>query len=164
MDWSTPGLPVHHQLPECIQTHVHWVHDAIQPSHPLSYPSPPAFNLSQHQGLFKWVSSSNQETKVNVEFIPPQSPASGLIRNRGWETVAEKSLHLPTKSPTLSSATFVTTKEVSLLPLNQGKMPHVHTGHASLWPPRGVALLIHQQPVSASHPQHHHHGLPINDG
>ena len=62
-----PGLPVHHQLPESTQTHVHWVGDAIQPSHPLSSPSPPAFNLSQHQGLFQWVSSSNQVTKV-LEF------------------------------------------------------------------------------------------------
>ena len=53
MDCSTPGLPVHHQLPELAQTHVHRVSDAIQPSHPLSSPSPPAFNLSQHQGLFK---------------------------------------------------------------------------------------------------------------
>ena len=60
MDRSTPGLPVHHQLPEFTQTHVHWVGDAIQPSHPLSSPSPPAFNLSQHQDLFKWVSSSHQ--------------------------------------------------------------------------------------------------------
>ena len=51
-DCSTPGLPVHHQLPELTQTHVHWVDDAIQPSHLLSSPSPPAFNLSQHQGLF----------------------------------------------------------------------------------------------------------------
>ena len=53
MDCSTPGLPVHHQLPEIIQTHVHLVGDAIQPSHPLSSPPPPALNLSQHQGLFK---------------------------------------------------------------------------------------------------------------
>ena len=53
MDCSTPGLPVHHQLPEFTQTHVHGVGDAIQPSHPLSSPSPPTFNLSQHQGLFK---------------------------------------------------------------------------------------------------------------
>ena len=53
MDCSTPGLPVHHQLPEFTQTHVHWVGDAIQPSHPLSSPSPPTFNLSQHQSLFQ---------------------------------------------------------------------------------------------------------------
>ena len=63
MDCSTPGLPVHHQLPELAQTHVHGVSDAIQPSHPLSSPSPPAFNLSQHQGLFKWVSSLQQLAK-----------------------------------------------------------------------------------------------------
>ena len=53
MDCSTPGLPVHHQLPEFTQTHVHRVGDAIQTSYPLSSPSPPAFNLSQHQGLFQ---------------------------------------------------------------------------------------------------------------
>ena len=66
MDWSTPGFPVHHQLPEFTQTYVHQVSDAIQPSHPLSSPSPP-FNLSQHLGLFKWVSSSHQVAKV-LEF------------------------------------------------------------------------------------------------
>ena len=60
MNCSMPGLPVHHQLPEFTQTHVHRVGDAIQPSHPLSSPSPPALNLSQHQGLLKWVSSSHQ--------------------------------------------------------------------------------------------------------
>ena len=64
MDCSMPGLPVHHQLQEFIQTHVHWVSDAIQPSHPLSSPSPPAFNFSQHQGLFQWVSSLHQVAKV----------------------------------------------------------------------------------------------------
>ena len=67
MDCSTPGLPVHHQLPEFTQTLVHWVGDAIQPSHPLSSPSPPALNLAQHQGLFKWVSSSHQVAK-GLEF------------------------------------------------------------------------------------------------
>ena len=66
MDCSTPGLPVHHQLQDPIQTHVHWVDDAIQPSHPLSFLSPPTFNLSQHQGLFKWVSSSHQMAKELV--------------------------------------------------------------------------------------------------
>ena len=64
---STPDLPVHHQLPEFTQTHVHWIGDAIQPSHPLSSPSPPALNLFQHQGLFKWVSSPHQVAKV-LEF------------------------------------------------------------------------------------------------
>ena len=63
-DCSTPGLPVHHQLPEFTQTHVHRVSDAIQPSHPLSSPSPPAFNPSQHQGLFQWVNSWHQVAKV----------------------------------------------------------------------------------------------------
>ena len=67
MNHSTPGLPVHHQLLEFTQTHVYWVGDAIQPSHPLSSPSPPALNLSQQQGLFKWVSSSHQVAKI-LEF------------------------------------------------------------------------------------------------
>ena len=67
MNCSMPGLPVHHQLPEPTQTHVLWVGDAIQPSHPLLSPSPPALNLSQHQGLFKWVSSSYQVAKL-LEF------------------------------------------------------------------------------------------------
>ena len=67
MNHSTPGLPVHHQLLESTQTHVHWVSDAIQLSYPLLSPSPPALNLSQHQGPFKWVSSSHQVAKV-LEF------------------------------------------------------------------------------------------------
>ena len=67
MGCSTPGLPVYHQLPEPTQTNVHWVGGAIQPSHLLSSPSPPALNLSQHQSLFKWVSSLHQVAKV-LEF------------------------------------------------------------------------------------------------
>ena len=67
MDHSTPGLPVHHQLRELVQTHVHRVSDATQTSPPLSSPSPLAFNLSQHQSLFQWVSSSYQVAKV-LEF------------------------------------------------------------------------------------------------
>ena len=67
MDCSTPGLPVHHQFREFTQTHVHWVSDAIQSSHPLSLPFPPVLNLSQHQGLFQWVSSLHQVAKV-LEF------------------------------------------------------------------------------------------------
>ena len=64
MNHKMPGLPVHHQLLKFTQTHVHWAGDAIQPSHLLFSPSPPAFNLSQHQGLFKWVSSSHQVAKI----------------------------------------------------------------------------------------------------
>ena len=63
MDCSMPGFSVHHQLSELAQTHAHWVSDAVQPSHPLSSPSP-AFDLSQHQDIFQWVSSSHQVAKV----------------------------------------------------------------------------------------------------
>ena len=88
MNRSTPGLPVHHQLPEFTQTHIHRVGEAIQPSHPLSSPSPPlsspsppTFNLSQHQGLFQGVSSSHQVAKYwSFNFIiSPSSEYSGLI-------------------------------------------------------------------------------------
>ena len=67
MNHSTPGLPVHHQLPKFTQTHIHRVGDAIQPSHPLSSPSPLAPNPSQHQSLFQWVNSSHKVAKV-LEF------------------------------------------------------------------------------------------------
>ena len=79
MDRSTPGLPVHHHLPEFTQTHLHWVGDAIQPSYPLSPPFPPAFNLSQHQGLFKWISSSLQVAKV-LEFQPQHQSFQWTLR------------------------------------------------------------------------------------
>ena len=83
MDCSMPGFSVHHQLPEIAQTHVHWVGDAIQ-SHPLSSPSPLAFNLSQHQGLFQWVSSSHQVAKGLAFQLQhqPSNEYSGLISLR----------------------------------------------------------------------------------
>ena len=74
-----PGFPVHHQLPELSQTHVHWVGDAIQPSHPLLSPSPPAFNLSQHQGIFQRVGSLHQVAKV-MEFQLQHQSCQWIIR------------------------------------------------------------------------------------
>ena len=84
MDCSRPGIPVHHQLPELTQTHIHGVDDAIQSSHPLSSPSPLAFNLSQHQGLFRWVRFSHQVDKDwSFTFsICPSNEYSGLISFR----------------------------------------------------------------------------------
>ena len=83
MDCSTPGLLVHHQLLDYTQTHVHWVSDDIQPSNPLSSPSSPAFNLSQHRGLFKWVSSSHQVARVlEFQLQHPSSEYSELISFR----------------------------------------------------------------------------------
>ena len=85
MNYSTPGLPVHHQLPESTQTRVHCVGDAIQPSHPLSSPSPPALNISQHQCLFKWVSSLHHVAKVLEFQLQHQSyqwtPRTDLLQN-----------------------------------------------------------------------------------
>ena len=79
MDCSTPGFLVHHHLPEFTQSHVHWVGDDIQPSHPLSSPSPPAFNLSQHQGLFQWVSCLHQVAKV-LELQPQHQSFQWIFR------------------------------------------------------------------------------------
>ena len=85
MNRSTPGLPVHHQLLEFTQTHVHWVSDAIQPSHPLSSSSPPASNPTQPQSLFQWVSSSHEVAKV-LEFqlqhhFLQRNPRADLLQN-----------------------------------------------------------------------------------
>ena len=80
MNRSTPGLPVHHQLPEFTQAHIHRVVDAIQPSHPLLSPSPPAPNPSQHQSLFQWVNSSREVAKA-LEFPP------GMLKFMGSQRV-----------------------------------------------------------------------------
>ena len=96
MGCTTPGLPVHQQLPQFTQTRVQRVSDAIQPSHPRSSPSPPAFNLSQHQGLFKWVSSSHQVAKV----LAFQASASVLPMNiQDWFPLGFKVSFRRTKVP-----------------------------------------------------------------
>ena len=96
MNCSMPGFPVLHHLPELAQTHVHWVGDGIKPSHPLSSRSPPAFNLSQNQGLFQWVSSSHQVAKVlSFSFsVSPSNEYSGptSFRIDGWISLQSKGL------------------------------------------------------------------------
>ena len=80
MNCSMPGFPVLHYLPEFALTHVHWVSDVIQPSHPLSSPSPPAFNLSQHQGLFQWVSPWHQGHSIGASALSSVPP----MNSQGW--------------------------------------------------------------------------------
>ena len=97
MNCSTPGLPVHHQLPEFTQTHVHWVSDAIQPSHPLSSLSPPAPNPSQHQSLFQWVNSlawGGQSIRVSAlaSFLPKKSQGWSPSEWTGWISLQSKGL------------------------------------------------------------------------
>ena len=93
---SMPGIPVHQQLPEFSQTHVHWVGDAIQPSHPLPLPSHPAFNHSQHQGLIKWVSSSYQVARIVVsasKSVLPMNIRNGFALGlTGWTSLLSKGL------------------------------------------------------------------------
>ena len=97
VDCSTPGLPVNHQVQEFTQTHVHWVSDAIQPSHPLSSPSLPTFNLSQHQGLFQWVSSSYQVAKsirvsASSSVLPMNTQDWSPLGWTGWISLQSKRL------------------------------------------------------------------------
>ena len=98
MNRSTPSLPVHQQLLESTQTHVHWVGDAIQPSHPLLSPSPPALNLSQHQGLFQWVSSLHQVAKVltgvsaSTSVLPVNTQDWSPLGWTGWISLQSKGL------------------------------------------------------------------------
>jgi len=107
IDCSMPGFPVHHQLPELAQTHVHWVGDAIQVSHPLSFPSPPEFNLSYHQVPSKWVNLCIRWPKYwSLSFsINPSSEYSGLISFRiDWfDFLAETNSQESSPTPQLKS-------------------------------------------------------------
>ena len=108
MNRSMPGLSAHHQLLEFTQTHVHWVSDAIQPSHPLLSPSPPTLNLSQHQGLFKWVSSLHQVAKVLEFQLQHQSfqwtPRTDLLAVQG--TLKSLLQHHSSKASILQCSAF----------------------------------------------------------
>ena len=110
MNRSMPGLPVHHQLLESTQTHVHRVGDVIQPSHPLSSPSPPAPNPSQHQALFQWVSSSHQVAKVLEFQFQHQSfqwtPRTDLLAVQG--TLKSLLQHHSSKASILRRSAFFT--------------------------------------------------------
>ena len=97
MDCSTPGFPAHHQLSELTQTHVHWISDATQPSHPLSSPFPPTFNLFQHQGLFKCVSYLHQVAKVlrvsaSASVLPMNTQDWFPLGWTGWISLLPKGL------------------------------------------------------------------------
>ena len=114
MDCSTPGFPVHHWLPEFTQTHFHWVSDAIQPSHPLSSPSPKAFNLFQHQDLFQGVCSSHQVAKVlGFQFsMSPPNEYSGLtsFRMDCWMSLLSKGLSRVLSNTTVKKHQFFSTQ------------------------------------------------------
>ena len=127
MNRNTLGLPVHHQILESTQTYVHWVGDAIQPSHPLSSPSTPALNLSQHQGLFQWVSSSHQVANV-LEFQlqhqsfqwTPRTDRSPLGWT-GWISLQSKGL------ARVFSSTIVQKHQFFSAQLSSQSNCHIHT-------------------------------------
>ena len=130
MNHSTPDLPVHHHLPEFTQTHVHRVGDAIQPFHPLSSPSPPAPNPSQHQGLFQWVNSSHEVAKV----LELQLNSASVLRKNtqdwsplewtSWISLQSKELSKVFSNTTVQKHQFFGAQ------LSSQSNSHIHT-----WPP-----------------------------
>ena len=125
MNRSMPGLPVHHQLPEFTQTHVHWVSDAIQPSHPLPSPSPPAPNPSQHQSLFQWVNFTwgGQSTRVSAlaSFLPKNTQGWSPSEWTGWISLQSKGLSSIFSNTTVQKHQFFGTQ------LSSQSNSHIHT-------------------------------------
>ena len=126
MNCSTPGLPVHHQLPEFTQTHVHRVGDAIQPSHSLSSPSPAAPNPSQHQSLFQWVNSSHEVAKVLgvlalASFLPKKSQGWSPLEWTGWISLQSKAFSRVFSNTTVQKHQFFGTQ------LSSQSNSHIHT-------------------------------------
>ena len=125
MNRSTPGLPVHHQLLEFTQMHFHWVDGAIQPSHPLSSPSPPASNPSQHQGLFQWVNSSHEGPKY-WSFSFSISPSNehqdlSLLGWTGWISLQSMGLSRIFSNTTIQKQQFFSAQ------LSSQSNSHIHT-------------------------------------
>ena len=122
VDHSMAGLPVRHQLPELTQTHVHWVGDATQSSHSLSSPPPPAFNLSQHQGLFKWVSYSQRiGVSASASVLPMNIQDWFPLGWTGWISLQSKGLSRIFSNTTVQKHQFFTTQ------LSLWSNSHIHT-------------------------------------
>ena len=114
MNHSTPGLPVHHHLPEFTQIHIHWVGDAIQPSHPLLSPSPPAPNPSQHQSLFQWVNSAWGGQSIGVSasalVLPMNTQDWSPLGWTDWISLQSKGLSRVFSSTTVQKHQFFGTQ------------------------------------------------------
>ena len=127
MNRSTPGLPVHHQLPGFTHTHVHRVGDAIQPSHTLSSPSPPALNPSQHQSLFQWVNSSHEVQSTGVStlasVLPKNTQDQSPLERTGWISLQSKGLSRVFSNTIVQKNQFFSTQ------LSSQSNSHIH-----MWP------------------------------
>ena len=125
MNCSMSGLPVHHQLPESTQTHVYWISDAIQPSHPLLFPSPPVPNPSQHQGLFQWVNSSRGGQSIAVSastsVLPINTQDWFPLGWTGWISLQSKGLSTVFSNTTVQKHQFISTQ------LSSHSNSHIHT-------------------------------------
>ena len=128
MNHSMPGLPVHHQIPEFTQTHVHWVGNAIQPSHPLSSPSPPTPKPSQHQSLFQWVNSLHDVAKsigvsASASVLPMNTQDWSPLGWTGWTSLQSKGFWRVFSNTTVQKHQFFGTQ------LSSQSNSHIHT-----WP------------------------------
>ena len=163
MDCSTPGFPLLHHLSEFAQTHVHWVGDAIQPSHPLSSPSPPALNLSQHQGLFQWVSSSHQVAKVLELQLQHQSfnGYSGLISFRidCFDLAIQGTLKSLLKNHN-SKASVIQCSALFMVQLSHPYMTTGKTIALTLWTFIGKVMSLFFNMLSRSLPKSKHLSVP----
>ena len=125
MNHSTPGLPVYHKLPEFTQTHVHQVRDAIQPSHPLSSPCPPAPSSSQHQSLFQWVNSSHEVASIGVSALVSVFPMNtqdwSPLEWTGWISLQSKGLSRVFSNTTVQKHQFFGVQ------LSSQSNSHIHT-------------------------------------
>ena len=138
MDCSTPGFPVHHHLPELAQTHVHQLDDAIRPSHPLSSPSPPAFNLSQYQGLFQGISSSHQVVKVlelhaSASVVPMNIQDWFSLGLTGWISLQSKGLARVFSNATVQKDEFFGAQLFFIVQLSHPYMTTVKTIALTGW-------------------------------
>ena len=149
MDCSMLGFPVHHQLPDLAQTQVNWVSDATQPSHPLLSPSPPALNLSQHQGLFQWVSSSHQVAKVSasVSVLP--------MNIQDWFSLGLAAL-IPLRSKGLSRILQHHSSKASILQRSvflMVQLSHPYTTTVLYIASLQKAGVMHRPTISITHPR-----------
>ena len=126
LNHSIPGLPVHHQLPEFTQTHVHWVSDAIPPSHPLSSPSPPALNLSQHPGSFlmsRLLASGGQSIGASASVLPMNTQDCFPLGLTGWISFQSTGLSRVVSNTTVQKHQFFVAQ------LSSQSNSHIHNDH-----------------------------------
>ena len=151
MDCSNPGLPVHHQLPEFTQTHVHRVNDAVQSSHPLSLPSPPAPNPSKHQGLFQWVNCLHEVASIGVSALASVLPMNtqdwSPLEWIGWISLQSKGLSRVSNFQICNTVLTINTMLYITAPLLKWKFESFDS-LSSFWAPQPLTTVNHESVLS----------------